>query len=168
MKFNWCRYIFFVSLLYWPSIIMAICGILSPYWIKINASSDCFVGIINNVNCPENTKGLDSATKQLQITASIFMIPKIPFSVVAGLALQHHNNSFLLNCGICSLFVFLLYPITGILTFAGCMLILRDYPDLERGWSFYLCLAWFFETTPLPEMLPHEVIKLQYTKNFTV
>ncbi|XP_061177656.1 uncharacterized protein LOC133186421 [Saccostrea echinata] len=45
-------------------------------------------------------------------------------------------------CGGCSLLLFLvLYPISGILAFAGCILILRDYPDFERGWSFDLCLA---------------------------
>ncbi|XP_061177657.1 uncharacterized protein LOC133186422 [Saccostrea echinata] len=119
---------------------METCGSMSPYWVKLNASN-CFIGIINNVDCPENTTGLESSTVNLQLTAFAFMITQIPFSVVFGLALQDTENTFLLLCGGCSILVFLLFPISGILAFAGCMLILRDYPDLERGWSFDLCLA---------------------------
>ncbi|XP_062622137.1 uncharacterized protein LOC134283653, partial [Saccostrea cucullata] len=42
------------------------------------------------------------------------------------------------KCGVCLL---CLYPVAGIIGFAGCMVVFADYKDYEKGWGLYLCLA---------------------------
>lgn len=32
-------------------------GFISPYWIKHNATSECFRGVVRNSECPDNVEG---------------------------------------------------------------------------------------------------------------
>ncbi|XP_056015409.1 uncharacterized protein LOC130053010 [Ostrea edulis] len=131
-----------VSFLFLPPVVLETCGFLSPYWIKANASSDCFLGIIYNSNCPGNVIGLGSAGVALHQTTFVFTILQIPSVLMFSLSVLHKSEGILLQlCGCCSLVIISLYPISGILGFAGCMLIVTDYTELSRGWSFDLCLA---------------------------
>lgn len=40
-----------------PSISLQGCGLFSPYWIKNDATSDCYRGVVYNVDCPDNVEG---------------------------------------------------------------------------------------------------------------
>lgn len=45
-----------------PSIVLQSCGFFSPFWIKHNATSTCYRGVIYNVGCPDNVEGRNTVT----------------------------------------------------------------------------------------------------------
>lgn len=61
-----------------PSIILQTIGFFSPYWIKNDATSDCFRGVWYNVGCQDNVEGKTIITFKIFKT---FNFDKISFKV---------------------------------------------------------------------------------------
>lgn len=68
-----------------PSISLQGCGLFSPYWIKNDATSDCYRGVVYNVDCPDN-------------------VEKKPIK-----SWNMFNNWFFFKCFICMFFILTYY-----------------------------------------------------------
>eukprot|EP00105_Crassostrea_gigas_P012589 XP_011428633.1 PREDICTED: uncharacterized protein LOC105329147 isoform X1 [Crassostrea gigas] len=126
-----------------PSTVMQSFGFISPYWIKHNATSECFRGVVRNSKCPDNVEGLGAAVYGLQ-TTSFVIIALTSISAVYLICCSSDDGDKDEVAGSFALFVgclVCLYPVAGILGFSGCMAVVANFGDHDKGWAFYLCLA---------------------------
>ncbi|XP_061177660.1 uncharacterized protein LOC133186424 isoform X2 [Saccostrea echinata] len=126
-----------------PGLVLQTTGFFSPYWIKQNSTTDCFRGIFLTVNCEDTIKGLGSTILGLQTTALIVIVLTTAV-LIYTICCNKDDNEDDDDVGCCAKFgvcLLCLYPVAGIIGFAGCMVVITDYKDYEKGWGFYLCLA---------------------------
>ncbi|XP_048765271.1 uncharacterized protein LOC125673050 isoform X1 [Ostrea edulis] len=126
-----------------PSVVLQTCGFFSPFWIKHNSTTDCFLGVVYNKDCPDDTKGLGSAVLGLQATAFTIIALTTVISI-CFICCNNDDEDDDDDVGCCAKFgvcLICLYPVAGIIGFAGCMVVVADYGDHDKGWSFYLCLV---------------------------
>lgn len=45
-----------------PNLLLQTIGFFSPYWIKNDTTTECFRGVVYNVNCPNNVEGRNTIT----------------------------------------------------------------------------------------------------------
>nr|XP_022295850.1 uncharacterized protein LOC111105761 [Crassostrea virginica] len=134
-----------------PGIVLLACGLFSPYWVNYksnNITSECYRGVISNSGCPDGISGLGVTILGLEATSFTVVV----FTTIACLALICWNdNSDDDNdedsdgdSGCCTLFggfLICLYPIAGIIGFAGCMVVVSEFKDHSKGWAFYVSLV---------------------------
>ncbi|XP_061177659.1 uncharacterized protein LOC133186424 isoform X1 [Saccostrea echinata] len=123
-----------------PGLVLQTTGFFSPYWIKQNSTTDCFRGIFLTVNCEDTIKGLGTTVFGLQATALV-IIALTTGVIMYSICCNKDGVGDVGCCTKCGVCVLCLYPAAGIIGFAGCMLVIKDYKDHEKGWSFYLSLA---------------------------
>ncbi|XP_061177661.1 uncharacterized protein LOC133186425 [Saccostrea echinata] len=130
-----------LSCLLLPSVVLQTSGFFSPYWIKQNSTTDCFRGIFSTVDCDDSIKGLGATILGLQSSALIIIALTtvvLLYTVCRNKDDEEDGTGFCDKFGLCLTF---LYPVAGIISFAGCMLVVSNYKNHEKGWGFYLCLA---------------------------
>lgn len=116
-----------------PNLLLQTIGFFSPYWIKNDTTTECYRGVVYNVNCPNNVEGLGNAVIGLQAT---FLAIIVITAISSPFLLCSKDESE------CSNFVrwwFLVYLISGVLGFTGCMIVVYNFNNYR--WSFYLCLV---------------------------
>lgn len=45
-----------------PNLLLQTIGFFSPYWIKNETTTECYRGVVYNVNCPNNVEGRNTIT----------------------------------------------------------------------------------------------------------
>ncbi|XP_062576284.1 uncharacterized protein LOC134238187 [Saccostrea cucullata] len=130
-----------LSCLLLPGVVLQTTGFFSPYWIKQNSTSDCFRGILYTVNCDESIKGLGPTVLGCQTTALI-IIALSTIVLLYTLCYSKDDQQNSLGCyhkfGLCFI---CLYPLSGIISFSGCMFVVTNYNNHEKSWGFHLSLA---------------------------
>lgn len=127
-----------LSLLLLPAIVLQTCAFFSPYWIKNNATSECFRGLIYNSDCSGDVAGLGAAILGLQVIFFLFILLTTVSSVYLFCCKGKDSDE-----GCCSKIcgtVCCLRSLSGIFGFSGCMVIVADYEDHDKGWAFYFSL----------------------------
>lgn len=124
-----------LSLLLLPAIVLQTCAFFSPYWIKNNATSECFRGLLYNADCPDDVAGLGAAILRLQVIffLLIFLTTVYLFSCKIK---DSDEGGCAKICGTVCCFRLL----SGILGVLVCMVIVADYGDHDKGWAFYFSL----------------------------
>ncbi|XP_060551103.1 uncharacterized protein LOC132712705 [Ruditapes philippinarum] len=137
--------IFLVCFLFPPFILQTI-GLFSPYWIL---TSDCrSIGLLysccsgdNNDTC-KNTKGvdeLDARALGLEVFSFVMM-----FLAVFGTCVNTFSKKGYDDMGCCGYIgwcCLIMFPVAGLFSFIGCLLIAENYSTSELGWSLILCLT---------------------------
>lgn len=133
-----------------PSFVLQSCGLFLPFWISVNATSECQRGIFYNRRCTADTKGLGTLVIGLQTTSFVLI-------VISTLSLMwsmcryrkrddndHRmgsNDRVGCSCKCLSGCLICFYPIAGLIGIAGCVVVMVHYEDFVRGWAFYLSFA---------------------------
>lgn len=127
-----------------PSVVLQSCGFFSPYWIKHNSTTECFRGVVYNMGCPDNVEGLGAAVLGLQVTSFVIIV-LTSISTIYFICCNSSDDdddddetgccTILGGCMVC------LYPVAGVLGFSGCMVVVANFGDHDKGWAFFLCLA---------------------------
>ncbi|XP_060556975.1 uncharacterized protein LOC132717509 isoform X1 [Ruditapes philippinarum] len=129
-----------------PPFILQSVGLFTPNWVK---TSDCdSIGLVysccsgdNNDTC-KNTNGgdeLDARVLGLEATAFAVM-----FLAIFGTSYESCCSGDDEDTGWCGLIggcCLIMFPVAGLFSFIGCMIIAGSYSTSELGWSFYLCLT---------------------------
>ncbi|XP_045175578.1 uncharacterized protein LOC123536449 [Mercenaria mercenaria] len=129
-----------------PPFVFQSIGLFTPKWVS-NSTCDS-IGLIysccsgdKNDTC-ENTNGgdeLDARVLGLEATAFAVM-----FLAIFGTCYETCCNKDEEDTGWCGVIggcCLLLFPVAGLFSFIGCMIIAGSYSTSELGWSFYLCLT---------------------------
>lgn len=45
-----------------PNLLLQTIGFFSPYWIKYDTTTECYRGVVYNVDCPNNVEGRNTIT----------------------------------------------------------------------------------------------------------
>lgn len=132
-----------------PSIILQSWVFSSPYWVKHNEKSECFLGVTKNHGCPDNVEGLGDTIYLLQLISLVI-------TVLAAISTMCYNNYDGFdddgdNGGFCFCFcsnvlafgrlMYRLYFIPGFLNFLCCMVVAVNFDKNDKGFPFYLCLV---------------------------
>lgn len=127
-----CKRCVIVLLILLPGTALQTIGIFSSQWVRYNATSECFKGVFyTSSNCPGNVEGIGSPVKGLQIAAFVLLVVSVVCTICFLGCEQEHL--------FCDIGVILVYPLTGVLGFSGCMMVFRQY-QYDKGWGFFCCL----------------------------
>lgn len=132
-----------------PSISLQSWVFSSPYWVKHNNTSECFLGATKNHGCPDNVEGLGYTIGLLQLISLVIVvlaaISTMAYNDDDGFADDDISGDF------CSRFcssiiafgqlMYRLYFISGILNFLCCVVVAVNFDKNDKGFSFYLCLV---------------------------
>ncbi|KAL4224768.1 hypothetical protein ACF0H5_015465 [Mactra antiquata] len=136
-----------LALLLSPSILQGL-GVFGTDWIENSSCSS----LDNKPSCCNRTyytsrcKGsfelsdLDSVASRLHAVAFWILLLPILCLVLEICCTQNDGDSFSI-CALIGGFCFLFYPIAGLLSFIGCMIIVGKYPGHTYGISFKRSLA---------------------------
>lgn len=122
-----------LSLFLLPAIVLQTCAFFSPYWIKNNATSECVRGLIYNSDCSGDVAGLGAAILGLQVIFFLLILLTTVSSVYLFCCKGKDSDE-----GCCSKIcgtVCCLRSLSGIFGFSGCMVIVADYGDHDKGRS---------------------------------
>lgn len=129
-----------VSCLLLPSFVLQSCGLFLPFWISVNATSECHRGIFYNLRCPADTKGLGSLIIGLQ-TTSFVIIVLTTVSTIWAMYRDRDGDPEGCSCKGLSTSMICFYPFAGLIGIAGCVVVMVEYGDYDKGWAFYLSFA---------------------------
>ncbi|XP_060556974.1 uncharacterized protein LOC132717508, partial [Ruditapes philippinarum] len=135
-----------VCCLFFPPLVLQTVEVFTAHWVS-NSTCDsiglmyrCCAGQDNETR--ESTNGeLDACVLGFEMTSFVMMLAAEVLAIF-GVWFECQDDedeesrcAKLIN-GSC-----LLFACAGILSFAGCMMIMNNFPTSQLGWSFYLCLV---------------------------
>ncbi|XP_022289501.2 uncharacterized protein LOC111101339 [Crassostrea virginica] len=135
-----------ISCLLLPSIVLQSCGFFSPYWIYYksdNSTTECFRGVLYNRGCSDDVKGLGATILGLQAT-SFAIIVSTTLACIGFICCNRNDDDDDDDVGCCAMLggcMLCLYPVAGIIGFSGCMVVVADFGDHDKGWAFYVSLS---------------------------
>nr|XP_022290262.1 uncharacterized protein LOC111101900 [Crassostrea virginica] len=139
MESEWCYLIFLL-----PSVVLQSSSFCSPYWINYksdNSTAECFRGVFYNSGCSLGVQWLGATVFGLQAT-SFAIIFLTTLASIRFICCNRNDDDDDVGC--CDIFggcMLCLYPVAGIIGFSGCMVVVADFGDYDKGWAFYVSLT---------------------------